>query len=292
MIDEEMLMTDYMFSNFQRDPTIDEETGSEIEPPFVYEACSDVKAARDRAYLKLDAYNEKFPVRKMGLVMFDDALAHLLRITRVLGTPAGNMLLVGVGGSGKQSLTRLGAFIENCSYDQIKLNKSFGMKDFLEFIREHLYAKCADFQKNPKSTFILTDAEIKSEMFLEKINSMLATGDIPGLLGKDEKEMYPVQVKTVYQKEERPSKNAPDPSKEEMWQYFMNRVKDNLHTVLAFSPMGPKFRERAQKFPSLFSQCTIDWFLQWPLDALIDVSKKIIGKFELVATKEVKHETV
>jgi len=60
--------------------------------------------------------------------------------------------------------------------------------------------------------------------------------------------------------------------------------------VLAFSPVGNKFRERAQKFPSLFSQCTIDWFLPWPEDALINVSTKFLKDFEISCTNEVKNE--
>jgi len=58
--------------------------------------------------------------------------------------------------------------------------------------------------------------------------------------------------------------------------------------ILAFSPVGNKFRERSQKFPSLFSQCSINWFLPWPEDALIAVSSKFLGGFKMDAKKEVR----
>jgi len=133
----------------------------------------------------------------------------------------------------------------------------------------------------------MTDAEIKSETFLEAINSMLATGEIPGLIPKDEKDVFCLECKNVYVKEMGGTKGM-EPSLLELWNFFINRVKDQLHMILAFSPVGSKFRERAQQFPSLFSQCSIDWFLPWPEDALVAVSSKLLGAFKMDAKSDTR----
>jgi dynein heavy chain len=140
--------------------------------------------------------------------------------------------------------------------------------------------------KGNSVTFILTDAEVKTETFLEAINSMLATGEIPGLIPKDEKDVISLECKNVYIKDT--GIKGADPTTGELWVFFINRVKDCLHMVLAFSPVGVKFRERAQKFPAIFSGCSIDWFLPWPEEALVSVSSKKMAGFKMDAKKEVR----
>lgn len=233
----------------------------------MYEACPDIESIRKRANDKLEAYNLQYPSKQMNLVIFDDALKHLLRLTRIVNSPSGNALLVGVGGSGKQSLTKLSAYICKHVFFQISLTKSYNDNNLKEDIK-NLYREAGPVGK--QVSFIMTDAEIKSETFLEAINSMLATGEIPGLIPKDEKDVISLECKTVYMKEA--GQKGVEPSVLDLWIFFIKRVKDCLHMILAFSPVGTKFRERSQKFPSLFSQCAIDWFLAWPEDALVNVS--------------------
>lgn len=120
------------------------------------------------------------------------------------------------------------------------MTKSYNDTNLKEDIK-NLYRESGPLGKNV--TFILTDAEIKSETFLEAINSMLATGEIPGLIPKDERDHYAIDCKNVYQKES--GQKGADPSLGELWTYFINRVQDCLHMVLAFSPVGTKFRERS-----------------------------------------------
>ena len=208
--------------------------------PFVYEACPDVDFCRKLVNDKLEGYNEKYPSKKMPLVIFDDALFHLIKVCRIINTAGGNALLVGVGGSGKQSITKLSSYICRQTFFQVTLNKQYGDAHFKESIKE-LYNIAGPV--GGAVTFILTDAEIKYETFLEAVNSMLATGEIPGLFVKEDRDLIPLQQKTVYMKEA--GSKGEDPSTAFLWNYFINRVKDNLHTVLCFSPVGNKFRERA-----------------------------------------------
>jgi len=67
---------------------------------------------------------------KMNLVLFEDALEHVMRIGRVLKQPRGHIMLIGVGGSGKQSLLKLISFMREMEFNQIELTKGYGLPQF------------------------------------------------------------------------------------------------------------------------------------------------------------------
>ena len=288
-IEEKILSKQIYFCDFMNQPvnlSEDDDNFDDVDD-FVerhYEAVEDTEVLRAKSFALLKKYNKLNPQRKMDLVLFDDALGHLVKISRMIQMPRSSALLVGVGGSGKQSLTRLAAFIGDQNISQIQLTKTYNENNLKEDIKG-LFDVAG--HKGQPITFILTDAEIKNENFLEYINMVLSTGEIPGLIPKDEKEVWLGDVRTQYVKTHKDNK---EPTAIEIYEYFLNRLRDNLHIVLCFSPVGTKFRDRSRKFPALFNECSIDWFLKWPEEALNNVAEQFLSDFpELEAKEEVRN---
>ncbi|KAI5930847.1 Dynein heavy chain 9, axonemal [Manis javanica] len=209
----------------------------------------------------------------MDLVLFEDAVRHICHISRILESPRGNALLVGVVRSGKQSLTRLVAFISSMDVFQITLRKGYQIPDF----KVDLASLCLKAGvKNISTVFLMTDAQVADEKFLVLINDLLASGEIPDLYSDDEVENIINHVGNEVK-----SQGLID-SRENCWQFFIGRVRRQLKVTLCFSPVGNKLRVRSRKFPAIVNCTAIDWFHEWPQQALESVSLRFLQNTESI----------
>ncbi|XP_073833430.1 dynein heavy chain at 16F isoform X2 [Musca autumnalis] len=208
--------------------------------------------------------------KRMHLILFQDALEHTVRLARLLRSDRGNGLLVGVAGMGKQSLTKLAAHVNEYKCMQIELKRNYDINGFHEDLK--VIYRQAGIDNKPV-VFLMIDTQIVEEEFLEDINNILNSGEVPNLFEGDDYEKIILDARDQCN-----AANKEGCSRDTIYKFFINRVRNNLHVVLSMSPVGDAFRRRCRMFPSLVNCTTIDWFSNWPTEALYSVALGLLAK--------------
>ena len=193
-------------------------------------------------------------------------LDHVLRIDRVLRQPIGHVLLVGSSGVGKTTLSRFVSWMNNLSIFQIKAGRNYSLADFDRDLREVMMRSGC---KQEKICFIFDESNVLSIAFMERMNALLASGEVPGLF---EGEDYMALINQCKEASLRDNKMVD--SEEQLYKNFIKNVQRNLHVVFTMNPSNPDFSNRTASSPALFNRCVIDWFGEWSQEALFQVAKE------------------
>ncbi|XP_073982188.1 dynein heavy chain, cytoplasmic isoform X4 [Rhodnius prolixus] len=215
-------------------------------------------------------YDEELDV---PLVLFDEVLEHVLRIDRIFRQPQGHLLLIGVSGAGKTTLSRFVAFMNGLSVFQIRVHNKYTSEDFDEDLRSVLRRSGC---KNEKIAFILDESNVLESGFLERMNTLLANGEVPGLFEGDEYSTLMTQCKEGAQRE-----GLMLDSNEELYKWFTGQVMKNLHVVFTMNPSSEGLKDRAATSPALFNRCVLNWFGDWSPGALYQVGREFTHTLDL-----------
>eukprot|EP00965_Chrysotila_dentata_P112000 3703750-Pleurochrysis_carterae.AAC.4 len=132
---ETALADPILFADFAQYHKIEEERNAgTVDTLRLYEDVKDFGFVKPILEEVLEKYN--FEKKAMNLVLFDDCLGHLVRVHRLMRLKRGNALLVGVGGSGKQSITRLAAYTAECDVFSITLTRGYNEQLFKEDLKQ------------------------------------------------------------------------------------------------------------------------------------------------------------
>jgi len=248
----------------------------------IYCELTDRTKVKKVAENSLSEFNMMFRAKKMDLVLFTDAIEHIVKIHRVITTQLGHALLVGVGGSGRKSLTELATFIAVYTIEVIEMPKGYNFIAWREDMVKKIFLACGVEANN--LVFLFSDTQIINEAFLEDINNILNNGEIPNLYKAED-------VVQIIESVKEANKSNPDfkdiaDDNNKVKELFATQAKNSLHMVLAMSPIGDDFKRRLRMFPSLVNCCAIDWFLPWPKDALEDVANVFLGSITDLPNQE------
>ena len=242
-------------------------------PNRPYEAITNHEILYKKLNEFVSIYNSKNKTAPIDVVFFDYFVAHILRVCRVLRMPHGNMVLIGHGGSGKQTVCQLASFImtgQSDRYMTFNAPRDFRLFEFKKVIKD-IIKKSNYFPV----VLLLNDNNVGHNFILENINNFLSNGEIPGLLETE----YAIPMGPL------------QPSPDLTYDMFVENTKSNLHILFCTSPVGENLRMRMRKFPALINCCILDWFMPWPLKALESCCKKSFGNLQYeddIKTKLVK----
>lgn len=221
-------------------------------------------AARLRVF-----YEEELDV---PLVVFDEVLDHVLRIDRVLRQPMGHCLLVGDAGVGKTVLSKFVSWMNGLSIFQIKAHSRYSLHDFNEDLRSVMKRVGVEGEK---VCFIFDEANALESGFLEAMNALLASGEVPGLFEGDDYTLLMTACRDAASRE-----GLIIDQEEELWRRFTSMVQTNLHVVFTMNPSGGDWKNRSTASPALFNRCVVDWFGTWNAKAKGQVGKEFTSRLD------------
>jgi dynein heavy chain 1 len=147
---------------------------------------------------------------------------------------------------------------------QIKVHGKYSAEDFDEDLRTVL-RRCGC--KGEKICFIMDESNVLDSGFLERMNTLLANGEVPGLFEGDEYATLMTACKEGAQRQ-----GLLLDSQEELYKWFTQQIVRNLHVVFTMNPPTEGLSSKAATSPALFNRCVLNWFGDWSDQALYQVA--------------------
>ena len=194
--------------------------------------------------------------RSLDMLFFAEILEHIAQVDHALSKDQGSVLLVGRSGVGRRTATSLVAHMRGMRYFTLNIQDKYTKKHFHAELKTILAVAGVE---NEATVLYIEDHQMQLSEVLESINSLLSSGEVPGLYKHEE--LGPLL----------------EPLREEMqdvggfrtpYEFFTHRIRSNLHIAIAMDPTAPSFAINCESNPALYTRCAILWMGQWSRQSL------------------------
>ncbi|KAL4105900.1 hypothetical protein PRIC1_003955 [Phytophthora ramorum] len=214
--------------------------------------------------------------KDLHMLLFDEILEHLTIIERVLSEPGGSMLLVGNSGVGRRSAATLISYMLNYTMFSPSITRNYDAGSFRTDLKSLLVKAGVEGQHY---VLYLEDHHFTQDAILELTNSLLSSGEVPGLYTHEEIEPQIAPLKELMLESIGASGQEHIRT---VYDFFVSRVRQFVHVVLAMDSRNPQFVLRCESNPALYTRCAIVWMGEWNTSSMARLPELLLNGSELV----------
>ncbi|RDD45872.1 Dynein heavy chain 5, axonemal [Trichoplax sp. H2] len=215
-------------------------------------------------------YNEDFGNRNLSVILSDYIVAHVVRLLRILSfNNRGNAVLVGQVGSHLSTYVRFALYV--CGIPQHHVDTSSG-NTFYDGLRSAVRLTGAE---GKRLAIVLKANDLKNSVIIDAVNSILISGECSKLFSNDELDgLLQALSHTLKRNYSNMDTNPMD--------FFISRVKSNLHIIITIPPTNNLLKVAANQFPGFISCCHMDWLMDWSKPSLISEATHYIAEYSIM----------
>lgn len=204
-------------------------------------------------------------IKELNIHLFDEVLEHMTQVDRILAKPGGSILVAGRAGVGRQTSIAIVANMHNMMFAVPEVTREYTRKRFFGTLKR-CYEEAALGER--EVVLFIEDYHMEFDFVLECVNSILSSGDVPGLFTSED--LAPL-MDSIKEKMEETGAFGIAP-----YTFFIQQVVKRLHVVLSMDPTNELFARRCQSNPALFNVCNIVWMGSWRKDSMLQVPSLLL----------------
>ncbi|XP_056229968.1 cytoplasmic dynein 2 heavy chain 1 isoform X2 [Seriola aureovittata] len=206
--------------------------------------------------------------RELDLLLFREVCDFVSRVDRVLSRPGGSLLLAGRSGVGRHTATSLVSHMHGYTLFTPKISRGYTLKHFNNDLKTVMQLAGLEGQQ---VVLLLEDYQFVHPAFLEMVNSLLSSGEVPGLYSPEELEPLLSSLK---------DSASQDGFSGPLYNYFSYRIQQNLHIVLIMDCSNSTFTINCESNPAFYRKCSVQWMEGWTESSMKKIPELLLAKTE------------
>ncbi|PKU42265.1 cytoplasmic dynein 2 heavy chain 1 [Limosa lapponica baueri] len=202
--------------------------------------------------------------KEIEILLFQEVLSYMSKVDRVLSFPGGSLLLAGRSGVGRRTVTSLVSHMHGAVLITPKISRGYELKQFKNDLKYVMELAGIEAQQ---VVLLLEDYQFVHSTFLEMINSLLSSGEVPGLYKPEELEPLLSPLK---------DQASQDGFTGPIFNYFTYRIQQNLHVVLIMDSTNLNFTINCESNPALYKKCQVLWMETWSENSMKKIPEMLL----------------